>query len=849
MEADNGDTAEFDVAYFETGKMDTPWTAPWIAAAKEDDRHPVFSKTFAAAKEVKAARLYICGLGLFEAYFNGKKLGEEYLLPLINDYMEAYQRITFDVTEAMQQENKLNVVLGKGWYMSMFGLELRDKLFGDEMKLTAELAITYADGTGETIVTDESWSVYGSEVADSGIYFGETIDRTLYKEKDNTPYPARITEPAGNLCDRYSCPLTSKETLYPVEIITTPAGETVLDFGQNHAGFMEFDADFPAGTVITMQGAEILQDGNFYHGNYRDAVSMLTYISDGRKERVRPRFTYFGYRYIKVTGWVGELTKESVCSRVLYSDMDRLGRFECSDAKINRLYENSLWSLKSNFVDMPTDCPQRSERLGWTGDAQIFTATASWHMDTRAFYRKYLKDLRTDQVRAGGAVASFLPSVGSGFGGAASVWGDVGTFMPSELYRFYGQLADVRQYYPLMKDWLEYMFRFDESDGASRLLRFPFQFGDWVALDGITDMSYKGSTDDNFIGSVYYCRSAELVADMALRLGEMEDANKYRKLAGEIRAAILDEYFAPSGRLAADTQASYIIALKFGIYRDKQMVIDQLKDRFKKDCYKIRCGFVGAPMLCMTLCENGLSDLAYEFLFQEGFPSWLYEVNLGATTIWERWNSVMPDGHIAKNEMNSLNHYAYGSVVEFFYTFIAGISPKAPGLSKVLIAPIPTARFSYVNCSYDSASGKYVSNWHIGADGSFTLEVEVPFGCTADVVLPDCDGTAVTMNGAPCADVLADGCISVSAGKYVFAYQPTKDYLSKYSPSTKLMQVADDAAVMDILKEECPQVYGIIASGNMEHLIASFEELKYMGFLGIDPAQLSAATEKIYALR
>ncbi|MCD8231170.1 MAG: glycoside hydrolase family 78 protein [Clostridiales bacterium] len=855
--ADNEETAESEAAFFETGKIGEPWMAQWISANPKDTFHPVFEKEFCAGSKIAGARMYISGVGLFEAYINGKKVGDEYLTPYLNDYVEAYQYLTFDITDMLKgadgdvRQNRVEIMLGKGWYMSVYGLDLTSCVFGDQMKAIAEIHIRYEDGSTEVIGTDDSWSVRGSDVAESGIYFGEIFDRTLWSGKENTSYPAQITEAPGKLTDRYSLPVVVKETLHPVEIIHTPAGETVLDFGQNYAGFMEFDADFAAGTRVKFECAEVLQEGNFYHANYRDAESEFVYVSDGRNERVRPHFTYFGYRYLKVTGWPGEITKEDVWSNVMYSDLERIGYLETSDAKINRLYQNTLWSMKSNFIDLPTDCPQRSERLGWTGDAQIFAPTASWHMDTRAFYRKFLRDLRTEQVRADGAVPNYIPTKGTSMAGFASVWGDVSTFIPEAMYKFYGATADCREYYPLMKDWVEFMRRFDVNTGDTKLLKFPFQFGDWVALDGIGEMSYKGSTDDDFIGSVYYYRSSEIVADMAQRLGKMEDANFYRRLSVEIRTAILNEYFSPSGRLTVDNQAAYVIALKFGIYIDKEKLITQFKTRLKNDCYKIRCGFVGAPILCMTLCENGMSDLAYKFLFQEDFPSWLYEVNLGATTVWERWNSVMPDGIISKNEMNSLNHYSYGSVVEFFYTFIAGISSQAPGFRKARIAPIPTSKFRFVNCSYDSICGKYVSNWKIADDGAFSMEVEVPFGCEAEIVLPDCDGKDVVMNGDLGEDgsISGAGSITVPAGRYTFSYRPLKDYRRVYDETTTLAEVAEDEEVLEILKEDLPQIYGTILDNNMERMVASFADLYQMGFMGFTPEQVDRATKRIYAIR
>lgn len=844
--ADNGETAVSGTAFFETGKMDEPWQAQWIGAAKGDDFHPVLRKVFEREKKVSRGRIYICGLGLYEAYINETKVGNEYLAPFLNDYLNCYQYQTYDITELLTARNEICIYLGKGWYMGVFGLQNQAELFGEHMTAIAELHLTYEDGSSEVIGTDGSWEYRGSDVKESGIYFGETFHRQLWRDKENPWRPVEARKAPGKLVERYSLPVVVKERLTPVEILHTPAGETVVDFGQNHAGYMEFQADFTAGTKIVIECGEILQNGNFYHENYRDAQSVFTYVSDGRKETVRPHFTYFGYRYLKVTGWPGELKKEDITSNVVYSDLDRTGYIETSDAKINRLYQNCLWSQKSNFIDLPTDCPQRSERLGWTGDAQVFSPTASYNMDTRAFYRKFLRDLRSEQLRADGAIPNYIPSLGE-LGGATSVWGDVGTFLPDQLYRTFGNLGEMAEYYPMMRDWVEYMYRVDEEKGGSRIFRNGFQFGDWLALDGVTEQSFKGSTDDDYIGTVYYYKSTEITARMAERLGYAEDAKTYHRLAEEIRAAIFHEYFTPSGRLAMDTQASYIIALKFGLYPDKEKLIAQFRERLKKDCYQIKCGFVGAPLLCMTLCENGMEDLAYHFLFNEGFPSWLYCVNLGATTIWERWNSVLSDGTISGTGMNSLNHYSYGSVVEFFYAYIAGIRPAEPGYRRAVIAPVPDMKFRYINGTYDSACGKYVSNWRIAEDGTFTLQVEIPFGCKAEVTLPRCDGTGVVVLG-DCDEISPEGTVTLLAGNYEFSYMPLKDYRKIYDENTRLCEVAQDAEAMEILKETLPAAYGIIQSQDKENENLTFGELGNLFYMGFTPEIVAKATDRIYAL-
>lgn len=842
---DAGECVTSDIATFETGKMDEVWTGKWIGPAKEDTFHPVLEKTFAVEKEVKRARLYMTGVGMFEAYLDGEKVGEEYLTPYINDYESGIQVLTFPMEESLKEEKEytLSVLLGKGWYMSQFGLDLKENNYGSRMAAIGELHLEYEDGTEELIATDESWNYYGSDIEDSGIYFGEILNRQLWDGKENEKKPVEVLEhpeeqtetrnlSTEHLLDRLSIPVVEKETIAVQDIIYTPAEEIVLDMGQNFAGFVEFKANFPKGTKVVLDFGEILQQGNFYNKNYRDAKSQFVYISDGREEVVRPHFTFFGFRYVRVTGWPGELDKEDFVGKVIYSDLRRTGSLETSDAKINRLYQNTVWGQKSNFIDMPTDCPQRSERLGWTGDAQVFAPTASYHMDTRAFFHKFIKDLRDEQKELDGGMPNFLPNIGHKEK-AGSVWGDIATFLPNTLYTYFGNEEEMEYCYPLMKDWVDFIDRGDAARGERKyLFDFMDTFGDWLALDGPTPTSFKGSTNDTFISSVYYYRSVQIVRQMAEVLNKAEDTVHYSELEEKIKKAVLDEFFTPTGRLAIDTQAAYVIALKFKIYLDRERIVEQFKARLKQDMYQIKCGFVGAPLLCTVLAEAGEYELAYDFLLKEGFPSWLYSVNLGATTIWERWNSVMPDGTISDTGMNSLNHYAYGSVMEFVYAYAAGIRPLEAGFGKVAIAPHPDVRIPEIACSYDSVSGRYVCNWKIEKDGTFTVYVEVPFNCEAVVELPGYEKEQMTL----------------SAGSYDFSYEPKEDLRKPYGRNTTLARIAKDGQAMEILGKYTPALAGIAASGDPEMGANSLEDLTHMGFLPFDPSALETAIEEISEL-
>ena len=838
-------------AWFETGLMNEKFRADWIAAKKEEHFHPVFRKKFSVSGKVKKARLYASGAGLFEAYINGKRTDEEYLKPYLTNYEKCMQIITIPVEEMLREgENELSFLLGKGWYMGIYGLDNKENHFGSRMAVIGELMICYEDGREEYVLTDGDFYYQPSVVWESGIYFGETIDRTKASSEDGWKKVEVLTEPEkeeetknlvkSHLKDRLSLPVYVKETLYACEQIHTPAGETVIDFGQNFAGFPEMDIpELPKGTKLVFEFGEILQQGNFYRGNYRDAHSTFTYISDGVARTVRPHFTFFGFRYVRVSGFPDGMMPEKEAFRgcVIYSDLERTGEIRTSHGKINRLFENTVWGLKSNFIDIPTDCPQRSERLAWTGDAQVFAPTAAYHMDTRAFFHKFIQDLMDEQEFTGGAVPNFLPNFGHGTD-AASVWGDIGCFLPMTQYKQYGDASELAFSYPLMKGWVDYMDSLDEAQkekSGKKKYTFcteGFQFSDWLALDGPTETSFKGSTDDQYVGAVYYHQSVKLLKEAAEILGKKEDAAYYGELAKKSRENILNEYFTPNGRLAVDTQASYVIALKFGLYHEKERLVSQFKERLKKDGYKIRCGFVGAPLLCTVLAECGLTQLAYDFLLKEGFPGWLYCVNLGATTVWERWNSVGEDGTISDTGMNSLNHYSYGSVMEFMYAYAAGIRAGEAGYRRAVITPHPDVRIPRLFCRYRSAAGEYVSSFCIKPDGVLDVHIEIPFGCTALVTLPEYDGPE----------------LELEAGSYDYHYMPGKDFRKRYDEYTPIVELGEDERAAGILFAEVPPIGGMAKGKDPEFGYHGLDDFRSLSFLPFEKGKLERAIDEVSEL-
>lgn len=833
VENECGEKAMSDTAYFETAKMEEPWVGKWITTRGEDDFHPVFFRAFQPAGKVKSARLYISGLGLFHAELNGEAVGSEVLTPYYSNYHEEVQYLTFDITDKIKEQNMLSVFLGNGWYKGKFGLAGMKENFGNRFQMIAEIRLVLEDGSIQLIPSDESWSYMGSDIEASDIYDGEVWNRLLRDGRDNVEKGAVITEAEGKLEERYSLPLLEMEDMEVKQILFTPAGETVLDFGQNFAGYPVFHSRQPKGTEIVLDFGEILQDGNFYNENYRSAKSQFTYISDGREETVKPWFTYFGFRYVRVTGWNGELKKEDFIGKAVYSCMDTTGKIETGHAGVNQLFSNAMWGQKSNFVDFPTDCPQRDERLGWTGDAQVFCGTASYNMDTAAFYHKFIHDLRTEQIHLDGILPGVIPVFDRKAAIFSSVWGDIATFLPTVLYEHYGDIFALKEYYPMMKDWVDKITKEDRARGQKYLFDYGNQLGDWLALDGRTSQSMKGGTDDYYIGSCYYAASVKKTADAAAILGYEEDEIYYRDLYEKIYEAVLNEYFSPTGRLCIDTQTAYIVALYFGIYKDKERIVEGLRSRLYKDCYRMNGGFVGAPLMCRVMAENGMEEEAFYFLLQEGYPGWMHCIDLGATTIWERWNSVLDDGHLSGTMMNSLNHYSFGSVVEYLYRDVAGLKALKPGFKKALVTPLMNQKLKFLDMSYDSAMGTYRVAWKIRENGEVHVTVQVPFGCTAVIGLPFYDG----------------GVFEVEAGTHEYEYRPVQDLRCLYTKKTLFKDMMQDEKSMEIIDRVSPLLAHFLGSGDEEFLNESLETLQGMAFLGFSGEEIEKLSEELTQLK
>ena len=736
VESDLGETAVSEVNWFETAKIEESWKGQWIACDKKD-RHPIFHKDLIKAapgvadgKEIASARLYICGLGLYEAYLNGRKIGEELLAPGCNNYQKWLQYQTYDITEELKAGGELSVMMGDGWYLGRFGFysglvkEEKDNSY----QLLAEVQVTYADGNCDVIGTDESWSVTRSNITFSSIYDGEQVDDTLEETAQEEVYV--LPEKSG-LTARYSLPVTEHEK-FNGQLIDSTEDELVMDFGQNMSGIFYLHVHEPKGTKIHLQFGEVLQGGHFYRDNLRSALAEYWYTSDGKEHVLRPHFTFYGFRYVKVNG-ITDFKPEDLYVRAIYSDVEDTGRMTTGHAKVNRLIENVRWGERSNFVDVPTDCPQRDERMGWTGDAQVFSSTAMFLSDSYAFYRKFLHDMETEQETHGGMVPDVIPSFG--VGSFSSVWGDAACIIPWNMYLAYGDTGILEEQYESMKAWVEFIRQIDGEDHGWRRL---FSYADWVALDSRVREkdTVLGGTDDAYVSDIYYWNSLCIVARAAELLGKAEEAAEYSVLADRILEDLRAEYFSRTGRCCCDTQTAQVLALEYGVATNPKLTADMLRTALIRSKGKLQTGFTGTPFLCKVLCENGMEAMAYDLLLNEECPGWLYEVNHGATTIWERWNSVEEDGSMSSTGMNSLNHYAYGSILNWLVRYVGGIRPLTVGYTKVQIAPAVDLRLGSAEVSYRSIAGTYSVSWKITNTRTITIRFEVPFGCEAELLLP-----------------------------------------------------------------------------------------------------------------
>lgn len=780
-----GDSDWSQEASFETGRGKAPWKAGWIGPDQEPEAHPLLRRVFEISGTVKIARLYVCGLGLYEMYLNGSRIGEEYFTPGYNAYDLWQQVQTYDVTELFHSgKNVLGAMLGNGWYKGRFALDGDPDgpgIYGNQFALLCELSIEYLDGTRQKVCSDGLWRWTEGPVLDSSIYDGERYDARREKPDwmldscdDSSWRPVASLDLGVSLLeDRRSLPVKITQELPVQRILTTPAGETVLDFGQNLVGWVRFRVRESAGTELLLEHGEVLDpQGNFYRENMRSAKTRVHYFCREGEQQYAPRFSFFGFRYVRLTGFT-DPRPEDFTAQVIHSEMERIGRFHCSEPAVDRLYENTVWGQRGNFLDVPTDCPQRDERLGWTGDAQIFAPTASLHYDTDAFYHKYLYDLAREQEK-NGWVPMYVPFCRNIPRDVApcAAWGDAATIIPWTMYVYYGDLSILEEQYDSMKAWVDYEAA---QAGPSRIYG-GLQLGDWLAQDTNDPDNFYGATPLELVATCYFAHSARILSKTARLLGKSQEAKAYHRLFQEICDALYREFITPSGRIVSGTQTAEALLLNMRLLKKEHQAaaVERLTLKLEENGYRLTTGFVGTPCLCPALAENGALPYAYHLLLEEGYPSWLYEVNRGATTVWERWNSIRPDGSLGAVNMNSFNHYAYGAIAQFLYETVAGIRPdeREPGFHRAWLIPRPHCRLRYAGADLQTPYGELSCSWEL-RDRELTVRCRVPFNSQARLILPDSEGVELVGGGdARRLDAPGDARFDLPAGAYQFRYRP-----------------------------------------------------------------------------
>ncbi len=806
--SDNHGHTASAATWFETGLMNGEnFRACWITHEYDgkEEASPVFTKTFKLSQGVKRARLYATALGVYEAAVNGRRVGDAFLAPGWTNYRKRIQYQTYDIGGLLAEgKNEISFTVGKGWYRGVLGFENRDKFYGDLVALLALTEIELEDGSRLTIPTDESWAYTTGFCRRSELYHGETIDYTLSPQEKRRA--VILLHGKDMLVAQESEPVRITGRVQAREVFITPNGEVVLDFGQNLVGFVEARVRCPRGTKIILQHAEVLdKDGNFYTANLRTAKATDVFICSGGEDVFLPSFTFHGFRYLKVEGLEGLPDKGAFTACVLHTDMEVTGSFCCSHPGITQLQRNIQWGQKGNFLDIPTDCPQRDERLGWTGDAQVFASTAAYNMNVALFFGKWLRDLASEQTAEFG-VPNTIPNI-LGISDGAAAWADAATIVPWTMYLAYGDTGVLREQYSSMRSWVEYI---RSKAGEKNLWQTGYQYGDWLALDKEEGPSRVGATDIYFIATAFYAYSTEILYKTAELLEYEKEAQEYRELYHKIVQAFQKEYVTAGGRLVSETQTACVLALHFNLIEPehRKRVLTALTENIEKHNNHLTTGFVGTQYLCHTLTENGKHELAGKILLKHDFPSWLYAVDKGATTIWERWDSIKKDGTFDETGMNSFNHYAYGSIGDWMYTRLAGIQSAKPGYEESLIRPMPIEGITWVRASLETPYGLLRSEWKC-ENGIFAMDVEIPANTVSTVVLLEKNET-----------------VRLGSGQYHFEY-PTSMRLEaeRYSMESTVREIFDNPLAIKMFNDFAPgmtenPMLNFVMDGSVQELMA-----------------------------
>lgn len=749
-------------------------------------------RSFDLDSDIKAARLYISGLGLYFAEINGKSCGNELMTPYFNAYDSWIQYQTYDVTSLLSQgKNAIGVMLGRGWSMGTLESDtFKLRQYVSEYTMICELHIEYDDGREVVVCSDDNWKSRESPVIDSGIYLGEIWDANIHEDHWSKPemndakwHGVRPYHLSKDLLHaRLSPPERVIEESKPVSFFRTKKGNLILDFGQNASGTVRVKFDAPKGTRITLKHFELLVDGEMSIENLRLAKQEFVFISDGRPTEMVPHFSTQGFRYLMVDGWPGDLDPNDFTRQIIHTEMDRTGYIETSDPMVNKLFENILWTQKSNFTDIPTDCPQRNERMGYTGDSQVFAGSSCFNMDTDAFFHKYMYDLWLEQQRCG-SVPNISPAIHAlpgnehnSFAAGNTGWADAACVIPWTVYLHYGDKSILSRQYESMREHVEWYIRQDDGSHVTN----TYTLGDWLCID--EDIN---ATPHNLISTAYYAHCTRILAQSAQILDKANDAEKYGRRADEVASAFARMFVTEGGLVACNTQTGIALAIGFDLVPEhhRKSAGKQLYHTVASRNFRISAGFIGVASLCPALTLTGYNDAAYSLLLNEEFPGWMFEIKNGATTTWEGW-----DAHLDSNTL-SHNHFALGSIVEWMYRHMCGYNPdpEAPGFRHAVLMPKPNGKVNWLKSRLETPAGQYESEWRIENDGSLRFRFVIPFNATAKIILPHAPNEGVIINGHELKSFYElDGSVSFDAGsgEYEIMYTPTCSYINKYSANS-----------------------------------------------------------------
>ena len=754
-------------AFFEVAKGDgAHWSAEWIGLGPGTVPHPVpsgpglgdreldalapapyFRREFALDKAIARARLTMTALGVYEATVNGGAVGEAVLAPGWTDYAKRCLYQTYDVTATLVRgANALAVTVADGWACGFYGFDpkRRGSHYATEPWLLAELVVEYEDGSEVRVPTDSSWRSATGAVVHADLLMGERREFALepvgwrLAGYDDASWRRVETRQIGEVklvADQGPAIVPSMDM--PARTITRLSnGAVVVDFGQNLVGWVELAPHAEPGTEVTVRHGEVLNaDGSLYGENLRTARATDSYVVGGEDDRLAPGFTFHGFRYAEISGWPGELAPTDVTAVVVHSDMARTGWLDTGDEMLDRLHANVVWSWRGNSLGIPTDCPQRDERMGWTGDIAAFAPTAGYLYDCAGFLASWLVDLALEQSRRGGVVPVVVPDALATSGTAAAAWGDAATLVPEALYRSFGDVTVLETQYESMRAWVEVE---RSRAGDDHLWTGGFQYGDWLDPSAPPEDPARAKTDPDVVASAYYYRSTSALAAAARVLGRAEEAREYELLAGRIRSAFVREYVTEAGRVLSDAHSAYALAIAFGLLDDpgrRAGAGDRLAELARAYGYRIRSGFVGTPIVCDALVATGHPWTAFRLLTETGCPSWLYPVSMGATTIWERWDSMLEDGSVNPGQMTSFNHYALGAVADWMHRAIGGIAPGSPGYRLVEISPVPGGGLRGARARLETGYGRVEVAWALAGE-VLTLSAQIPANSRARVTLP-----------------------------------------------------------------------------------------------------------------